>query len=118
MEPDAWVYLGEAYLELNKMADSLKAYKRAIKIEPNLPESLMAMGNICMDMEDAVSALKYYKQAYKYDHTLEFIELFVAVASFYTGDFENVIHFMELAIQRNNDAVDMFIELCPAAKEM
>ena len=118
MQADAWVYMGEAYLELNRKAESLKAYKRAIKIEPNLPESLIAMGHICMDMDDAESALKYYKKAYKYDHTLEFIELFVAVASFYTGDFKSVVHYMELATQRNNEAMEMFIELCPAAKDM
>ena len=70
-----------------------------------------------MDFADFKTALKYYELAYSFDQTLEFIELFIAVASYYTEDYSKVVTYLELAIHRNLDAAKLFLELCPGADE-
>ncbi|MFV0390362.1 MAG: tetratricopeptide repeat protein [Paludibacteraceae bacterium] len=114
--PDAWVYLAEAKVGLGDLKSALEAYHQAISIEPNQPDTLLAMGNLYMDSAKFRSALKYYELAYSYDSTLEFIELFISVASYYTGDYVQTALYLELAIHRNLDAAKLFLELCPDAQ--
>ncbi|NLO70737.1 MAG: tetratricopeptide repeat protein [Porphyromonadaceae bacterium] len=114
---DAWIYLAEAKIGLGEYQKALEAYHQAVSIDPNQPDSLLAMANIYMDNADFNTALKYYELAYSYDPTLEFIELFIAVATYYIGDFVKTATFLELAIHRNLDAAKLFLEFCPDAKE-
>ncbi len=114
---DAWVYLAEARVGLGEYEQALEAYHQAVSIDPNQPDSLLAMGNIYMDNADFATALKFYELAYSYDVTLEYIELFIAVASYYTEDYVKTANFLELAINRNLDAAKLFLELCPDAQE-
>lgn len=114
---DAWVYLAEAKVGLGEYEQALEAYHQAVSIDPNQPDSLLAMGNIYMDNADFDTALKFYELAYSYDSTLEYIELFIAVASYYTDDYAKTATYLELAINRNLDAAKLFLELCPDAQE-
>ena len=115
---DAWVYLAEAKVGLNKLDEALEAYQQAISIDPNQPDTLVAMANIYMDAADFQTALKYYQLAYSFDSTHEFIELFLAVANYYTGNYDDVAVYLELAVHRNFDAARMFLEMCPDAEKM
>ncbi len=115
---DAWVYLAEANVGLNKLTEALLAYQQAISIDPNQPDTLMAMANIYMDFADFQTALKYYELAYSFDSTGEFIELFIAVASYYVGNYDDVVKYLKLAVHRNLDAARMFLEMCPDAESM
>lgn len=115
---DAWVYLAEANVGLNKLKEALEAYHQAVSIDPNQPDTLLAMANIYMDFADFQTALKYYELVYSFDTTREFIELFIAVASFYVGNYDDVAKFLEMAIHRNLDAAGMFIEMCPDAEQL
>lgn len=114
---DSWIYLAEAKVGLGEYKEALDAYHQAVSIDPNQPDALLAMGNIYMDYADFKTALKYYELAYSFDQTLEFIELFIAVASYYTEDYSKVVTYLELAIHRNLDAAKLFLELCPGADE-
>ncbi len=115
---DAWVYLAEAKVGLNNLTEALEAYQHAISIDPNQPDTLVAMANIYMDFADFPTALKYYQLAYSFDSSHEFIELFLAVANYYTGNYDNVAVFLELAVHRNFDAARMFLEMCPDAEKI
>lgn len=110
---EAWVIKGEAHEGLFEYEKALKCYQQAVSIEPNLPDALKSMANIYMDKMDFPMALKYYELAYGFDNTLEYIELFLAVANYYTANFDDMIKFLELAVQRNLDAAELFLELCP-----
>ena len=112
---DAWVYMAEAHIGLDHVDEALEAYLKSISIDPVQPDTLMAIANIYMDDADFQTALKYYELAYSFDTNLEYIEMFLAVAYYYTSDYDNTAKFLELAVQRNLDAVQMFLELCPGA---
>lgn len=112
---EIWIYLGEAMEGLSRWEEALAAYKKSIALNSNQPDTLFDIGNIYMEMAEFKSALKYYKLAYSFDSTREFIELFIAVAAFYTGNYNECEKYLKLAIQRNLDAAKMFLDLCPGA---
>jgi tetratricopeptide (TPR) repeat protein len=112
---EIWIYLGEAMEGLYRWEEALAAYKKSIALNSNQPDTLFDIGNIYMEIAEFKSALKYYKLAYSFDSTREFIELFIAVAAFYTGNYTECEKFLKLAVQRNLDAAKMFLELCPGA---
>ena len=115
---DIWVYLAEAYIGLDNITDALEAYLKSISIDPNQPDTMVAIANIYMDNADFQSALRYYESAYSFDTTLENIELFLAVANYYNANYDEMAKFLDLALSRNLDAGQMFLELCPGAENM
>lgn len=115
---DAWVYLAEANVGLNKLDEALEAYQQAVSIEPNQPDTLLAMANIYMDKADFQMAMKYYELVYSFDPAHELIELFMAVASYYVGNYDDSAKYLELAVHRNLDTAEMFLEMCPDAEHM
>lgn len=115
---DAWVYLAEALVGLEKLDDALLAYLKAITLDPNQPDTLMSIANICMDKGEYKTALDYYLAAYDLDNTLEYIDLFLAVAFFKNNNKTAAkIHF-KIAVAQNLDAQRLFFEVCPDADMM
>lgn len=114
---DAWVYLGEAYFELKNYDEALEAYLEAVSLDPYLPDTLLVIGNIYFDKQQPDIALAFYQKAYEQDKNLEMIELFIAIASCYTGDFEQTEEFLQLAIDKNLDAAKIFDEFCPGVRK-
>ena len=114
---DAWVYMAEAYIGIDNMDDALKAYLKAISIDPNQADTLLAIGNIYMDNAEFQLASKYYEAAFSMDATLENIELFLAVANYYTGNYVETAAYLKQALSRNLDAAKLFLELCPGAEK-
>lgn len=114
---DAWVYLAEALIGLEDIDNALLAYLKSITLEPNQPDTLMAIANICMDKMEYETALQYYLTAYDQDTTLEFIDLFIAVAFYKSGNLTAAKIYLRKAIEQNLDANGFFLELCPDAHE-
>lgn len=114
--PDAWVYLAEALVGLDNLDDALLAYLKSITIEANQPDTLMAIANICMDKGEWKTALEYYLAAYDLDNTLEFIDLFIAVAFYQNDNISASKIYLNKAISQNLDARKLFFEVCPDAK--
>lgn len=110
---EAWAVKAEAHEALFQYEEALKDYQQAISIEPNLPDALKAIAGIYMDRLEFSMALKYYELAYGFDSTSEYIELFLAVANYYTSNYDEMIRYLELAVHRNLDAAELFLELCP-----
>lgn len=115
--PDAWVYLAEALVGEDNLDDALIAYIKSITLEPNQPDTLMAIANICMDKGEWKTALDYYLAAYDLDNTLEFIDLFIAVAFFKNDDIPASRIYLNQAIAQNLDAYRLFFEVCGDANE-
>jgi len=114
---EAWVYMAEAYIGLDNVDEALEAYLKAISIDPNQADTLLAIGNIYMDNAEFQLALKYYEAAFSLDATLENIELFLSVANYYTGNYEETADYLKQALSRNLDAAQLFLELCPGAEK-
>lgn len=113
--PDAWVYLAEALVGVDKLDDALLAYLKSITLEANQPDTLMAIANICMDKGEWKTALDYYLAAYDLDNTLEFIDLFLAVAFFKNNNISATKIYLKKAIAQNLDAERLFFEVCEDA---
>ncbi|OIP84682.1 MAG: hypothetical protein AUK44_01645 [Porphyromonadaceae bacterium CG2_30_38_12] len=115
--PDAWVYMAEGLVGIDALDEALIAYIKAITLEPEQPDTLMAIANICMDKGDWKTALEYYLDAYKLDNSLEFIELFIAIAQYKNGNINQAIDYLLKAKALSLDAPRLFLEVCPEADE-
>lgn len=112
---DVWVYFAEANVGLNNIDEALTAYLKSISLDASQPDTLMAIASIYMDKSDFENAVKYYELAYSFDTNLELIELFMAVAYYYTKDKDKMEHFLRLAMQKSLDSLKLFQEFCPDA---
>jgi tetratricopeptide (TPR) repeat protein len=114
---DAWVYLAEGLIGINDNDNALLAYLKSIALDPEQPDTIMSIANICMDKGEFNVAMDYYKQAYQMDPGLDYIHLFMAVANFKLGEMKTSLDLYKIASQQNADAQDLFFELCPEATD-
>lgn len=112
---DAWVYLAEGYIGLEQNDNALLAYLKSISLDPEQPDTLMAIANICLEKAEFTTAIQYYLTAKDFDKTLEYIDLFISVAYYKSGDKEKSEIFFKQAIAENENAASLFYELCPEA---
>jgi tetratricopeptide (TPR) repeat protein len=112
---DVWVYMAEALTGIDNMASALIAYLKSITIDPNQPDTLMAIANIFMEQGEFALALQYYQEALLSDsmHELKNIHLFMAVAYHHTGNHPESEKSLKKAMDENMDALKLFLELCP-----
>ena len=115
--PDAWVYMAEAYIGLNDVDNALIAYIKSISIDYEQPDTLMAIANICMEKAEFELAVKYYMAARDQDEYLEFVNLFISVCFYKLGDYVQSFEYFKIALEKDNDAVVLFNELCPDAED-
>lgn len=114
---DAWVYMAEAYIGLDDVDNALLAYLKSISIDSDQPDTMMAIANICMEKAEYELAIKYYLAAEELDDSLEFVNLFMAVSCFKIGNIDESAVYLRIAIDKNETAGDLFLELCPEAIE-
>jgi len=114
---DAWVYLAEGLVGINDNDNALLSYLKSITIDPDQPDTLMSVANICMDRGEYKIALEYYSHAFEMDQSLEYINLFMAVANFKLRKITESRKLLKIASQQNADALEIFFELCPEASK-
>ncbi|MEI6556612.1 MAG: tetratricopeptide repeat protein [Paludibacter sp.] len=115
---DAWVYLAEAYVGLDDVDNALLAYVKSISIDPEQPDTLMAIANICMEKAEFELALKYYLAARELNETTDYIDLFIAVSYCKLGNLNQATIYLKMAMQTDTNAAVMFAELCPEAEAL
>ena len=113
---DAWVYMAEVHIGLDDADSALLAYIKSISLDPEQPDTLMAIANICLEKAEFELAIKYYYLAQEQDQQLELVNLFLAVCFFKIGDFILTLEFLEKSKLYDNDSVALFLELCPEAE--
>ncbi|MDD3321598.1 MAG: tetratricopeptide repeat protein [Paludibacter sp.] len=114
---DAWVYLAESYVGLDENEDALLSYLKSITLDPEQPDTLMAIANICLEKGEYETAKQYYLMASGMDASLEFVDLFIAVAYFKLGNPSDSAIYLEKAIRADETAASLFLELCPESLE-
>lgn len=112
---DAWVYLAEAYVGLDENNQALMAYLRSIALEPIQADTMMAVANIYLENGEFETAIEYYLTAQAQDDELEYIDLFLSVAYFKTGEKLKSLSCLQKANELSDAAAGMFLELCPEA---
>ncbi len=116
--PDAWVYMGEIFMELKRYKEALLAFDKAISIDDTQADVLFSMGTVYMELDHFKLAKKYYELAYKIDNTIENIELMIATIAFYTEDYEDMLYHLQLAENKDLDAISNFLNICPDANKL
>jgi len=111
--PDAWVYLAEGLIGLDDPEKALVAYLKSITLDPDQPDTLMAIANICMDNGEYETALQYYLAAYDLDDTLEYVDLFIAVAFYKINNITAAKLYLKKAVAQNLDATKLFLKYVP-----
>lgn len=113
---DAWVYQAEAHIGMDDTQKALMAYLHSISQEPEQPDTLMAIANICLECGEYETAVKYYLAATGFNPELEFVDLFLSVAFYKMGVFDKASSHLGRAMELNPIANELFLELCPEAK--
>jgi tetratricopeptide (TPR) repeat protein len=114
---DSWVYLAEGYVGLDDIDNALLAYIKAIGIDPDQPDTLMAIANICLERMEFELSVKYYLAAEELDGNLEFVNLFIAVSYYKNGNIDKAIPYLHKAVKENESTAALFLELCPEATD-
>lgn len=112
---DAWVYLAEGLIGIDDSDNALLAYLKSVSIDPEQPDTLMSIANICMEKGQFDIALEYYAGALSQDPELEYVHLFMAVAYYKTGAFEQSYKKLTEARKHSSESENLFYELCPEA---
>ena len=73
----------------------------------------MAIANIYLEKGLYDQAIDYYKSGLILDETLEFANLFVAVAYMKKQDYADSLYYLKKAMEQNPAALELFQELCP-----
>jgi len=116
--PDAWVYMGEAFIGMDDSESALRAYLKALDCDPNQPETLVAIGNLQLEKRDYLSALLYYNMAYEQNRELEHIDLLLGIAHFKMGEVEIALSYLQEAVEADENALAVFLEICPEASSL
>ena len=114
---DAWVYLAEALLAMNDLDGALLAYDSSLALYPEQPDTLMAVASIYLEKGDFETALRYYMNAQQKDNSLEYIQLFISICYFKMEDEDAGLFHLRRAITQDNEARELFVELCPEYKD-
>ncbi len=115
---EAWENLGDIYLETHMLENAINAYEKTLSLYAIQPDVAFKLAHIYMDMGMFNKALFYYQKAAIFDPDLEFIELFMAVASFRINNIEEAVFNLKEAIKKNLDAIELFMEFCPDGQEV
>ena len=62
-DPIYHVDLGNTYLEMGSLDDAANSFRRAVALDPSLPEAHFNLGNVLADIGDAASAVESYRRA-------------------------------------------------------
>jgi tetratricopeptide (TPR) repeat protein len=112
--PDAWVCLAEALIGLEDTENALLAYYKSLALNPKQPDTMMAVGNLLMDEERFEDALTFYCAAKENEPELEYIDLFIGIAYFYSGKItEGKAHLEKSIAKEGENAHKLFLEICP-----
>jgi len=115
---ETWVYLAEAYVNINRMKEAISAYRQSLKLEYEQADTWLALGNLYADSEHYQQALDCYLVALEQNNTLENLHLFLAITCFKLGDIDKTLSFLEEAIRRDANALTLFWDFCPDARDM
>jgi len=102
---------GEAKAKLGYTSESMKIYKKAMKMDENLPEAYAGIGFLLSDLNNPYSAIKYLKHAhtlspYNTDYMFVIVEEYNKI-----GEYDNSIKYVNEILKLNPYDENAYIAL-------
>ncbi|NCC98422.1 MAG: tetratricopeptide repeat protein [Bacteroidia bacterium] len=113
---DNWMYLGEAYAALDKVEESISAYNQCLMRKDNQSAVWATLGNLHFETDNLELALHCYNKASEYDPDLLYIDLFLSLTYYGLGKMELAVKHLKIAIAKNANSTDLFLEVYPDAQ--
>jgi len=96
-DPDAWLVLGDAELELENYAAAEKAYRHALQLDPSSYQAYTRLGILARTQDDDDLALKYYQQALSVNPRYAQAYSSMAIIEMRRGDDRQALEYAEKA---------------------
>ncbi len=113
-----WVYLAEAYVNMEMIDEAFSSYQKALAIDDQQPDTLVAIGNLYLDKGDYEISLDYFLKAFAIDKDTEGLLFLLAVNYYKLEQFQQALHYLEEACLKDPQAIKLFVEIFPEAKEI
>lgn len=112
-----WIYKAEAYVVGKDRKKAIYCYQKALSINPEQPDVIIAIGNLFADDQQYDIALHYYQKAQMLQSDIDGLPLLLAISFYKTKDYPMCIKNLNKAIQSDEMNYVTFLEFCPEAQD-
>lgn len=100
----SWYTIGDIYYQMANFRDAIKAFRRALRSDPNDMQACMAIGNSYSDLGRASMAEKYFRKALLIDDQYRPVKFNLANSLFDQKRFDEAIeYYREVSTDANDD---------------
>jgi len=107
--PDAWFYLGVAYVDLAKIKDASKALEIAIELDPSFADAHLALSNVLARTSQLERAASEAKRAFELKPDNPYAHHIYAFINFRLGNMAQVIAHADIAIKQKPDFEEAYL---------
>lgn len=108
---DAWLILGYAYLNTNKIDDAVDALKEALALSPEKPETLFFLGLAYFSNNQTENAIYYLEEAKKFGfEPVEQVDLKLGDLYLLKKEFDQAATSYEAVIAKNVSNIEVFVK--------
>ncbi|HEY5404227.1 MAG TPA: TonB family protein [Pyrinomonadaceae bacterium] len=107
--PDAWFYLGLAYIDLAKIKEATKALERAIELDPSFANAHLAFSDVLLRTSKLEKAASEARRAFELQPDNPYAHYTYAFISFRAGAMADVIDHADIAIKQKPDFVEAYL---------
>jgi Tfp pilus assembly protein PilF len=97
----AWTILGHAYQDADQKAEAEKAYREAVRINPQMFQALTGLGMLATDAKRYDEAMTWYEQAIKINPKYAHAYSSIVTIALKRGDFKKAVKMGEKGRQLN-----------------
>lgn len=96
---DAYIHLGNAYVDLNEMDEAVKAFKSALILDKNSGQTLFSLANVYYLMDDSKNAIKHYVKAENAGYHTADMYLIMGNIFYSAGDTVQALRYVSRAVK-------------------
>lgn len=108
---DAYVAMGDAYMDMGKYAEGFKAYRQAISVAPSNPAAHYSLGAAYNDMAQYGDAFKHFVQAIRLDSNFAEAHYGIGYAYLRLDNFRDALNHLRRAAQLWPDSGEVHLSL-------
>ncbi len=109
------IYKAEALVFLEKINEAIICYKRALNLDPQQVDVLIALGNLHVDSGKYEIALHYYQQAKMIQKDADKLPLLLAITFYKLQDYQMCVKHLQESMETNDQTLSLFYDFCPEA---
>lgn len=96
---DAYIHLGNAYVNLDEMDEAVKAFKSALILDKNSGQALFSLANVYYLMDDNKNAIKHYVKAENAGYRTADMYLIMGNIFYSAGDTVQALRYVSRAVK-------------------